>query len=139
MGAEAWHYFTPYRSDVLLSLQELRREEFAARRFYNSELPSASIEEAAANGEDAGTCSILDIENISEAPEFLCACPVPPAVLRAAFGSEDPDRLAIERGWDRSEAFEDYFGDIGRASACYVLIYDGGRASEVFFAGWSAD
>ena len=87
----------------------------------------------------AGTCSILDIENISEAPEFLCACPVPPAVLRAAFGSEEPDRLAIERGWDRSEAFEDYFGDIGRASACYVLIYDGGRASEVFFAGWSAD
>jgi len=34
---------------------------------------------------------------------------------------------------------ERLLGDIGRASACYVLIYDGGRASEVFFAGWSAD
>ncbi len=139
MGADAWHYFTPYRGDVLRSLQELRHQEFVARRFYHSERPSATIEEAIANAEADGTCSILDIEGISETPEWCRACPIPAEVLRESFGTEEPDRPAVERGWEGSEPFEDYFVEIGRASAWYVVVYDGGRPSEVFFAGWSAD
>ena len=78
MGAKAWHYFTSYRGSVERSLEELRQQEFLARRFYHSERPSATIEEALANASESGTRSILDIEYIS-ASAVVCSPKVGPA------------------------------------------------------------
>ena len=139
MGSEAWHYFTLYQGEVRRSLQELRQQEFAARRFYHSEIPSETIEQAITNADAAGTASILDIEDISDGPAFCRAWPVPEEVLRNVFGTAKPERLAVEHAWEHSEAFEDYFVEVDRACACYIVLYQGGSPTEVFFAGWSAD
>src|SRR5438445_13546701 len=68
MGAEEWQYFAPYRGGVARSLGELRQQEFRARRFHHSELPSATIDEATENAGESGTRSILDIQRITDSP-----------------------------------------------------------------------
>jgi hypothetical protein len=139
MGAEAWHYFTPYRGGVQPSLDELRYQEFAARRFYHSERPSTAIDEAIENAGETGTRSILDIEFVTDAPEVHGACPVPPEVMREVFGSEPPTREAVQRAFEINEAFEDFFVEVPRGGACYIVVYRESKPSEVFFAGWSGD
>src|SRR5262249_47489361 len=120
-------------------LSELREQEFAARRFYHSERPSASIAEAQENAGETGTRSILDIEFVSESPQFQGVYPVPPHNLRQVFGTEQPTREMIERAYAGSEEFEDYFMELDRVQALYILAYHEGQPLEVFFAGWSAD
>src|SRR5207249_2228943 len=92
VGAEGWHYFAPYRGTVARSLEELRQQEFRARRFHHSELPSATIDEATENAGESGTRSILDIQRMSDSPADWAACPVPAEVLCQEFGSERPSR-----------------------------------------------
>jgi hypothetical protein len=141
MGAKAWHYFTQYRDSIERSLEELRQQEFRTRRFYHSERLSATIEEAIANAGESGTCSILDIERISPSPVDWAACPVPVAVLVEAFGTDRPRREVVASVCknDGDGAFDDFFYELDRGQACYIVTYDEDRPTEVFFAGWSVD
>lgn len=106
MGANAYFYFTKYQSDINIALQELRQKEFESGRYdpamnmHNPEMwmfmfefpPNAksislsakhsSIEEAIKEAEECGTCSILDIERISDSPESSAACPLSPEALK---------------------------------------------------------
>jgi hypothetical protein len=142
MGSEAWHYFTPYRYSVEQSLTDLRQQEFLARRFYHSELPSTTIEEAVENSGECGSCSILDIQKIAAAPTDYAACPVPDDILIQQFDTNHPSREAVVRVYDSDDddtIFFDFFYELGRGQACYIVIYQEGRPTEVFFAGWSVD
>ena len=76
MGAEPWEYFVPYEEDIQAALEKLRRREFDAGRFHLSELNPETIEEALENADADGTRSILDISDVSEAPEFCTVCPL---------------------------------------------------------------
>ena len=141
MGAEGWHYFAPYRGTVARSLEELRQQEFRARRFHHSELPSATIDEATENAGESGTRSILDIQRMSDSPADWAACPVPAEVLCQEFGSERPSRQAIVHAYEVEDdgPFDDFFDGLERGQACYIVAYQEGRPTEVFFAGWSVD
>ncbi|GJM24615.1 MAG: hypothetical protein DHS20C16_10300 [Phycisphaerae bacterium] len=112
MGAEAYHYFTKYQGDVNTALQELRETEFQAGRYFPATLtpsppvgpnppsPGAaydSIDDARMAAAENGTCSILDIDHLSETPDYCAAAPLPEEMLADLFGSNQPTREMIEK------------------------------------------
>jgi hypothetical protein len=132
MGAEPWDYFVPYEEDIDAALQKLRRREFEAGRFHRSELKPATIEEALENADADGTRSILDIATVSDSPEFCAVSPLPQERLRELYDTEQPTREMIEENMD-------FFEEIERGQGIYILVYEGTKPSEIFFAGYSFD
>ena len=132
MGAEPWQYTVPYQADVGAALDALRQAVFAAGEFRGSEEGPASIEEAIENMDADGTSSILDIDHVTERPEPTGVTVLTPAQTLRYFGTERPGREHVAR----ADAFWD---DIGRGEAVCVTLYEGGRPSELFFAGYSFD
>jgi hypothetical protein len=173
MGANPYFYFTKYQSDINIALQALRQQEFEAGRYdpamnmhdsqmwmFEFEFPPnaksispgakhSSIEEAIKDAEDCGTCSILDIERISDSPELSAACSLSPEVLKRLFGTIKPTRELVEKVileeepmafWeDGYDMFDDFWNVIWRGQGRYIILYDGVIPSEIFFAGYSWD
>ncbi|MBX9694227.1 MAG: hypothetical protein K2Z81_17720 [Cyanobacteria bacterium] len=145
MGAEPWDYFTPYKPDINEVLQELRKQEFEAGRYYGGYDDGPchdSIEEAMQAADSDGTCSILDIVMASEVPdnelEPDCAItyPLKPERLIELFGTDKPTRKLIE---ENQSAVDCIFDEIDRGSSRYIIVYEDGRPSEVLFLGYSYD
>ncbi len=132
MGAEPWEYFVPYQDDIDAVLQALREQEFAAGRFRGSELNPATIEEAFAAMEECGTASILDIAHVSDTADFCAVAPLPDEELVELFGTTEPTRETIQH--DMS-----FFEDIERGQGVYIIVYNDGQPSEIFFGGYSFD
>lgn len=147
MGAHPYFYFVEYQGDVDAALQELRQREFAAGRYNpvepfldfplgpNSPAPGAKhdcIEEAMEAADADGTRSILDIEAIGEDPNFGTAVPLPPDELEQYFGTTEPTHDMVLDNMDFLESIE-------RGHCIYIVIYKGGKPSELFFAGYSFD
>ena len=153
MGADPYWYFVPYEADVGAALQKLRAREFHAGR-YNPVTsfqrfpidPTApivgarhgSIEEVMEAVDENGTRSILDISQVASEPfdgnqmPYFTAFPLAAADIEDLFGTSHPTRELIEKNqrmWDRIE----------RGSALYVVVFDGGKPNEIFFAGYSFD
>jgi hypothetical protein len=147
MGAHPYFYFVKYQSDIDTALQELRAREFEAGR-YNPVIPflefpvgpespspgaqHISIDEAMEDADADGTRSILDLDHISDEPEFCTVTPVPPDELERLFGTDQPTHKMIE---ENDELFE----TIERGQGIYVIAYKNGRPDEIFFAGYSFD
>lgn len=147
MGAEPYWYFTRYEPDVDAALQKLRRREFEAGR-YNPVLPSiefpieadapapgaqhASIDQAREDAAEDGTRSILDIDGISDSPDFGVAAPLDPSALEDLYGTTEPTHKMVEEGLD-------IFDQIERGQAVYIVVYRKGKPDELFFAGYSYD
>jgi hypothetical protein len=135
-----WEYYTPYRQDVATTLEDLRQQEFAAGRFHLSNLRPATIHQANINSDADGTRSILDIEHVTETPDFASVSPLSRARLIEAFGTDRPDRQTVERVLlEANEALEEALEEIERGEGRYVIIYDGESPTEVFFCGFSCD
>lgn len=147
MGGHPWFYFVEYEPDIAAALQKLRRREFEAGRYnpavsfpdfpVNDESPApgaqhGSIEEAQEEADADGTRSILDMERVSDAADYGAVAPMPPEVLRDLFGTNEPTREMVEGSDELYDALE-------RGQGVYVVIYEGGRPSEIFFAGYSYD
>jgi len=132
MGAEPWSSFTKFDSDVQRALDHLRREVFGAGAYRYVEESPSSIEEALEIADADGTASILDIQQVSDEPDFCCAAPFSAEELRTYFGSDRPTRADVE-------ASEDYWEDLERGQARYVIVYADGEPSEIYFAGYSFD
>ena len=140
----------PYQEDIRAALEALREEEFRAGRFYQpSHLqpslfgrlfgrpPSkpnrpASIREAIriADRDATGTRSILDMEGISESPDYGAVSPVAPEELRRLLGTDQPTR-------ELAAQCEELFESIDRGQGIYVITYEQGRPDGIFFAGYS--
>lgn len=143
MGAEPYSYYVAYESDIHSALQKLRRREFKAGRYQPGfdldEDPlgepgarHGSIEQAREAAAEDGTCSILDIDRISQEPEFGAAAPVGDAALLRYFGTTQPTCEMIEECdalWD----------DLERGHAIYLIAYAGGVPEQIYFAGYSFD
>src|SRR4051794_35657534 len=102
MGAEPYFYFVKYKPDVNAALQELRQQEFQAGR-YNPVMNSppfpvgphspapgaqhATIEEALEDSDADGTRSILDLDHLSDEPEFNAASPLDEELLEELYGT----------------------------------------------------
>lgn len=147
MGGHPWFYFVDYEPDVDAALDRLRRREFEAGRYNpavdfpefpvgpETESPGAqhaSIEEAVEEADADGTRSILDMERVSDEPDFNAVAPLPPEELLRLFGTERPTRREVEE-------CEELFDLPERGQGVYVVVYDGERPTEIFFAGYSFD
>jgi hypothetical protein len=132
MGAEPWSVYTKYDANIQRALDRLRDEEFKAGRYRYAEENPASIEEALEIADADGTASILDINQISDEPDFNCAAPFSPDELTEFFGTEQPSRDDVEQA-------EDYWEEMERGQARYAVVYAGGKPSEIYFAGYSFD
>jgi hypothetical protein len=147
MGGHPWFYFVTYQPDIEAALQSLRKREFEAGRYNpavhfpqfpltaNSSSPGAkhaSIE-AAMNAADAdGTRSILDIEHAGQQPGYGFVVPLSDQRLVELFGTARPSHAMIETNME-------FFEEIDRGHAIYIVVYDSGQPSELFFAGYSYD
>jgi len=147
MGAEPYFYFVKYDPDINAALQELREREFKAGRYNpvirflqfpigaDSPSPGAqhkSIRHALKAADADGTRSILDLDHMSEEPEFNAVSPLPPEELARSFGTEQPTHEMIEGS-------DELFEDIERGQGVYVIVYKDGQPDEIFFAGYSFD
>jgi hypothetical protein len=132
MGAEPWSNFTKYDANIQRALENLRNEVFESGEYRYAEEGPTSIEEALEFADADGTASVLDIMQISAAPDFCCAAPFSPSELRNYFGSDRPTHADIE-------AAEEYWEDMQRGQARYAVVYEAGQPAELYFAGYSFD
>lgn len=132
MGGEPWFHTAPYQRDIPAALEALRQRVFAEGEYRGSEEEPASIEEALENMDADGTASILDIDHVAEEPEPTGLTVLAPADVKRYFGTERPTRADVEQA-------EDFWEDIGRGEAVCVVLYNGDRPSELYFAGYSFD
>jgi hypothetical protein len=169
MGSHPYYYFTPYQKDIHAALEGLREQEFKAGRYTPamemadppsfmfkfrfppdeaSPAPGArhdSINEALDATGESGTGSILDIMRITDQPDFLAACSLPPDELIELFGTTEPTRERLQTvliaGTPRRQrsAATRFWDQIGRGQARYIVLYDKAEPSEIFFIGYSVD
>ena len=147
MGGHPWFYFVEYEPDIDAALQKLRQREFEAGRYNpavwfpkfpvtpESPAPGAqhdSIEEAMEEADADGTRSILDMERVSDVADFGAVTPMSREILLDLFETEQPTREMVEGSDELYDALE-------RGQGVSVVVYDGGRPSEIFFAGYSYD
>ena len=147
MGGHPWFYFVGYEPDLGAALGKLREREFLAGRYNpavdfpefpvgpQSPAPGArhdSIEEALEDADADGTRSILDMERVGETPDYGVVAPLPKDELINLFGTDRPTREMVESSDELFDALE-------RGQGVYVVVYDGGRPAEIFFAGYSVD
>jgi hypothetical protein len=147
VGGHPYWYYVPYEADVQAALDKLRAREFAAGRYspvirflefqepaFSAQNPGtrhktigAAIEAAA----EDGTRSILDIAEVGRRPDLGVAAPPSAARLRELYGTDQPTRAMLDG--------HELFDEIERGQCLYVIAYDGGKPSEIFFAGYSYD
>jgi hypothetical protein len=132
MGAEPYDYTVPYESDVQAALDKLRRQVFQSGQFNGAQFNPASPEEALEMTDADGTRSILDINRVSDTPDFCCAAPFSSHELQQYFGTDKPTKAML----DESEEFWD---DLERGMARYVILYEGDEPTSIYFAGYSFD
>ena len=132
MGGEPWFHVAPYQSDIPAALEALRQRVFAEGEYRGSDDEPSSIEEALENMDADGTASILDIDHVANHPEPTGVTVLSPADAKQYFGTERPSRADVERA-------DQFWEDIGRGEAVCVVLYNGDRPSELYFAGYSFD
>ncbi len=147
MGAEPYYYFVKYQPDLNKALQELRQREFRAGRYFPAvdvlEFPigdhspspgaqHASIEEAFEDADATGTQSILDLERVSDEPDFGAVTPLSARALMDQFGTDRPTRSMVEQNMD-------FFEELDRGHGTSIVLFRDGRPSEILFAGYSYD
>ncbi len=147
MGGEPWFYFVPYQTDITKALQELREREFSAGRYnpvidfpkfpIGPDSPSpgaqhASIQEALEASEADGTRSILDIEHVSEQPDYQAVCPLPDSELIRLYGTNQPSTKSVSENMD-------FFRNIERGQGIYIMTFKDGKHDSILFAGVSFD
>jgi hypothetical protein len=147
MGGHPWFYFVDYEPDINAALQKLRQREFHAGRYNpvvwfpefpvnpQSPAPGAqhnSIEEAIEEADADGTRSILDMERVSDAPDYNAVAPLPEEDLLELFGTDKPTHEMVEGSEELYELLE-------RGQGVYVVVYKDDQPSKIFFAGYSFD
>ena len=147
MGAHPYYYFIKYQPDIEAALQDLRQREFEAGRYNpaqpflrfpirpDSPAPGAkheSIYEAIEDAAEDGTRSILDIETVSDWPDFGVASPLSEEDLQRYFGSKQPTKEMVSRKLD-------FLASIERGHCVYITVFESGQPSGLFFGGYSFD
>jgi hypothetical protein len=132
MGAHDYQYLVDYEPDIQAALNKLRAKVFASGQFHGADrLPRTPKEALKMAGAD-GTRSVLDIITISDEPDFCAAAPLSPQELLQYFGTERPTAKMVQEN-------DQFWEDLERGMARYIIIYDGPSPSHIFFAGYSFD
>ena len=132
MGAEPYEYTVPYEPDIQAALDKLRRRVFESKEFNGAELDPPTPEAAFELTEADGTRSILDINRVSDEPDFRCAAPFSPEELEQYFGTQRPTEVMVRD-------HDDFWEDLERGMARYVILFEGDEPKGIYFAGYSFD
>lgn len=133
MGATAWSYWVDWRGDAAASLEALKQREFAAGAYHGGSSrrakPPKSIATLLRRVGELGTHSILDIMSLAGERGLYVAAPLTDDQLDALFGTLFPTRAQIE-------AEERVLRLIRpRGEATFIIAYEGGRPTEIYFTG----
>jgi len=132
LGAEPYEYTVPYEPDIQAALDKLRRRVFESKKFNGAELDPPTPEAAFELADADGTRSILDISRISDRPDFCCAAPFSPEELERYFGTQKPTEAIVRKS-------HDFWEDLERGMARYVILCEDDEPSGIYFAGYSFD
>lgn len=109
---------------------------FAAREALDtSSTPPATIDELIAQCAEAGTHSILDIQQISPTPQPGAATAFSDDQLQTLFGTTQPTRAMIQAA-EQTGKLHDH---CERWHAVYLTVYEEGQPVEYVFVGKSGD
>ena len=72
------------------------------------------------------------MERVADSPDYGAVAPLPREELLELFGTDRPTREMVEGSDELFEALE-------RGQGVYFVVYEEGRPSEIFFAGYSFD
>lgn len=98
------------------------------------EIPAPqTIEELIEMNAESGTHSILDIDEISENPEFGKAAPLTAQQLSEIFGTTQPTWDMIQSNMDGIQGLRQ------RWMGTYIIVYKDGVPDQIFFTGFSGD
>ena len=167
MGSKPYWYFFDYQPSIEDALQALRQREFQSGRYYpvmnlffpiypiNEDSPApgakhSSIALAIEDSFEQGTCSILDIERVSDIPATCATSPLSSDELISIFGTEKPthemvEAILIEEGqldiWEETgfDIYENFWETIYRGHCRHLIVYSEEIPSEIFFVGYSFD
>ncbi len=147
MGASGWAYYVGYEADMNNALASLRNAVFRGGKFetpndlteMKREYPGIldSIETLVEACGESGTHSILDINGLSENPEFGKVSRLSDSLLREYFGTNRPTKEDVEE--TKSLLFQKLPSIVGTWGGLYLTVYRGESASEVFIIGMSGD
>jgi len=104
----------------------------------DAQKPIGSIEELLEKQGESGTHSILDIQHISEAPEFRAVSPMPLKELKRIFGTDKPTRKMVEARLGDYDLVEHPLVS-ERWQGIYFAIYCDDEPDGIFFMGTSGD
>jgi hypothetical protein len=106
----------------------------------------AAMKAVLESSSDSGTASVLDMIYISQEPATCAVCPLSGEELQEIFQTSQPSREIIQAILLNEEEIEDFEGawelfweNIGRGEGRYIIAYDDGQPTELFFAGYSVD
>lgn len=123
-----WGVFVPYNSDLYSALEEAKQAVFEAGDYQGSELKPAHKEEACMNAGGQGTSSVLDMSSFGDFPDYATVSPLTEDQLVTFFGTAMPDReMLINNPY--------FFHSRIAGQGMYIICYEGGEPSEVFFGG----
>ncbi len=147
MGAHPYWYVVDYRPDIEAALQELREREFRAGR-YNPVIPflrfpigpqspspgaqHTTMAEAFEDADADGTRSIIDLERVSDEPDFGAVTALGEDLMEEFFGTTRPTREMVEEN-------DEFWESLERGQGIYVVLYKDDHPSEIYFAGYSFD
>jgi hypothetical protein len=92
-----------------------------------------TIEELFQWNEEDGTHSILDVKDVSDAPDFGTISPLSPEELISLFGTSEPTKAMVEQKADEIMGLRE------RWQGTYVILYEDGLPNEIFITGFSGD
>ena len=90
------------------------------------------MQEARDDSDADGTRSILDLDHVSDEPEYFAVTPLSEQVLQQLYGTTQPTRSMVEKDMD-------FLDDIERGQGVSIVLYKDGQPDEIFFAGYSFD
>ena len=121
MGAESYSHKIPFTEDPDEALFEAKDELMASGKYDDYE----SAEEA--------TGTLLDVEGVSDTPEFGYAYHLSEDEVEKIFGTAKPTVAAVE-------ATQSYFDGLGRGDCRFFTIYSSdGEPKSYFFYGLTFD
>jgi hypothetical protein len=155
MGSHPWKSVTAYEPDVAAALARAQLETFDRGEYgfaykmkpmidalvaagkkpppLPPEPKARSIEEAREIGAESGTCSVLDVYSLGDAPAPGVAGPLAESTTREAFGSEHPTLAEAEAGLGA------VYESLDRGEAAYFVCYENGQSAHYVFMGMSFD
>ena len=138
----AYEYLIAHTADPALARQQFEQAMQQLRPLMPpepSERPKAkTIEELLEQTAENGTHSILDIQRISQAPDFAAVSPMPSDELVKVFGTDKPTRKMVEDKMGEYDLVEHPLVS-ERWQGIYFVVYRDGKPDELFFMGTSGD